>query len=97
MRPIQSLYAALLAIGVTCVAAAGGFIYADFRAREGAWVDMQFRTVEPSPEQRRALLSTWQDDSRTLIAFGLGAPGAGMLTFGVIGLVLARRPRLTTP
>ena len=73
------------------MAVAGGFVYADFRAREGAWVDMQFRTVEPSPQQRREILDTWRDDTRTLIAFGIGGPGAGLGAFGLIGLVLTRQ------
>jgi hypothetical protein len=91
VRSIQAWCAGVLALGVACMAMGGGFVYADFRAREGAWVDLQFRAQEPSAEQRERILEAWRDDSRTLIAFGIGAPGAGMFAFGLVGLVLSRR------
>lgn len=87
----QTVLTGVVAIGAGLLVVAGGLIYSDYRKREGAWADLQFRQHEPDARERADILRAWSEDTTTLPTIFTGAPGAALVVFGALGLFQRRR------
>ncbi len=77
-------------IGLCFIGVALGLIYMDFRAREGAWVELSHRP-HISDSERDALMAAWDAGSEQWGALVAGSLGAALCGAGGIMLILELR------
>lgn len=77
-------------VGLGLIGTALGLIYMDFRAREGAWMEL---THDPllSKSERDLLMDAWEEDSETWVALVTGSLGAATFGAGAVLLLMELR------
>ena len=74
-----------IAVGLTCVGIALGFIYKYYVRREGAWVEIQSYDRHGLDEStRQQILEAWDDPGNFMTALTAGAAGVGLFGAGCL-------------
>jgi len=82
----------LIALGLAAVGVALAFLYKDFVAREGAWVDIHsYGPGELTPERRDEILEAWRAPDNTFPALIAGSGGVALFASGLMITVFESR------
>lgn len=75
----------MIALGLAAVGIALAFLYLDFVAREGAWVEIHsYHPSELTPHKRDEILEAWRGPDRTFQALIAGCAGVAAFSGGVM-------------
>jgi hypothetical protein len=83
--------AGIIAAGFGSVAVSLFYLYLDFRAREGAWVEATYMGPGPDSGDRERIMSAWEHPDTFALMATFGAVGLTLIAFGVMLLVFELR------